>query len=890
MKNKSKKFLTTLAIISSTFALTGCFDSSNSTPKTSANSVVSKTSEKKEDTTSTKPSTSTKSDSTKSDSSKKTDSTSESDTSKKTDSTSVKKTGTVTLTFDSSKGTVTADKESGDVGDTITLTVTANDGYTVKGVKANDVVLTGPTYSFVLVEGENTVEVTFEEAETPVVEYNIVAPTSTDFEITELTKTKATKDEVISFKVVVKNDSKEIEKVTANLVELEAVEGVYSFTMPEKEVILSVTLKDKAEEVTINVTIPENLTEGAGAEIIKATLSSDATATDWVFNTDELNGVGVISELPSDHPDKADNVRFFTPANAGTGTLKISCTVNGKTIEVKTSITVNADYTKYTEIKSASDFIALIEKGGTITDKYYLSNNIDLGGRVVNGRAVSSAFNGVLDGRGHCVKNFEVKNTSDQETNKSNGLFYMVGGTIRNIHLIGTISDQGFSGLLAKEVSGNNALIENCVFEATNTYTTTDWTWGRNGVIASVLQTGATVRNVVTKLNAGETGATCFPFFAYTWNANVTLSNAYTNIAHDEQYENYKPFFPNGGADYSNYKSENVVYTPFESTAKTAYTSLSEDVWVLEDNKMPVLKHSGDDFVILSPEVSAEASKTTISLKEGETTTTITASVKNTTETPTYSYSVDSDDVVEVTNNDDGTFTVKAKKAGTASITIKATIDGKEYTAAPIEITVKSADAPTYDIPEGAFEIKDAATFKQVFTGGGEYTAKDFYLSADIDLTSETSLPNNGMAGEFSKTFEGQGHTIKVSYNWGLFNIISATGVIRNVNIVTDQPSEANRGGICHTNSGLIENVNVAMTVTDGKATNTFAGVCYLNNGTIKDSNVDFTINTACNTVKSFAVADGSGTFTNCTYSVSGSYDGKDNAVIATSGTTLVTK
>lgn len=169
MKNKSKKFLTTLAIISSTFALTGCFDSSNSTPKTSANSVVSKTSEKKEDTTSTKTSTSTKSDTTKSDttksdSSKKTDSTSESDSSKKTDSTSVKKTGTVTLTFDSSKGTVTADKANGEVGDTITLTITANEGYTVKEVKANDVVLTGPTYSFVLVEGENTVSVEFKVA------------------------------------------------------------------------------------------------------------------------------------------------------------------------------------------------------------------------------------------------------------------------------------------------------------------------------------------------------------------------------------------------------------------------------------------------------------------------------------------------------------------------------------------------------------------------------------------------------------------------------------------------------------------------------------------------------------------------------------------------------
>lgn len=887
MKKVSKSILTILALVSSSFALTGCFDDSTSTKPSTSASVVAK-SDKKDD--STKKDDTTKKDTTTADTTKPDTSTTDTTTGGNTgDSTSATKVGSVYLDFDDSQGSVTADKEFGNVGDTITLTVTPLTGYKVKEVKANNTVLTGPTYSFTLLEGSNFVSVTF-EADAPVVTtHNIVAPTSNDFEIVDLNATTANAGDTITFKVNVLNTNKELEFVKANGEELTATNDVYSFTMPDKDVTITVSLKEK-ETVTYSLSLTKDkdvLKEGDGASLFTVVLSDEnVTATDWEFDTSDLANIGNISELPDDHPSKAGNTRFFTPTNAGTGTLKVSCKVNETTVSKSFKITVEADYTKYTEIATASDFINLIEKGGTITEKYYLSANIDLGGRTVNGRALESHFNGVLDGRGHCVKNFVVSNTSTSETNKANGLFYTVGGTVRNIHLIGTIADQGFSGLLCKELSGASALIENCIFEATNTYQATDWTWDRNGVIASVIQNGATVNNIVTKLDAGTTGATCFPFFAYTWSADVTINNAYTNIAHDEQYENYKPFFPQGGDDYSNYKSVNVVYTPFDSTLKSAYTSLDEDIWVLEDNKMPTLKHSGDDFVTLQPEVSATASKTTLSLKDGENETTITASIKNTDATPTYTATVNPEDVIDVTNNNDGTFKVEAKKAGTATITVKATVDGKEYSASEITITVKSADAPTYDIPEGAFEIKDAATFKQVFNGGGEYTATSFYLSADIDLTSETSLTNNGMAGEFSKIFEGQGHTIKVSYNWGLFNILGSTAEIRNVNIETDQPSEANRGAICHTNNGTIENVNVKMTLVDGKATNTFAGMCYTNAGTIKNCNVDFNVNVASNSIKSYSVTDG-GTFENCTYTVNGSWDGYASAVVATTGTTL---
>ena len=104
------------------------------------------------------------------------------------------KKGTVVLSFDNNQGTVTADKTNGDVGQTVTLTITPNEGYEIDSVKANDKVLSGTTYSFKLVEGENNVEVTFKaKAVEPEVEYNITYAASEDYDVKELSATKGKK-------------------------------------------------------------------------------------------------------------------------------------------------------------------------------------------------------------------------------------------------------------------------------------------------------------------------------------------------------------------------------------------------------------------------------------------------------------------------------------------------------------------------------------------------------------------------------------------------------------------------------------------------------------------------------------------------------------------------
>ena len=877
------------------------------------------------------------------------------------------KKGTVVLSFDNNQGTVTADKTNGDVGQTVTLTITPNEGYEIDSVKANDKVLSGTTYSFKLVEGENNVEVTFKaKAVEPEVEYNITYAASEDYDVKELSATKAKKGQTVTFKVEVKNENKELDEVKVNGTALTADDGVYSFVMGEADAVIEVTLKDKAVEpeveynitytasedytvtnlatkatkgtkVTFNIAVndenkelssikandvdctleedgsysfvmPEgdvaivitlqtkvnlNLSitsdkqsykEGDGAAVLQATFGdAQVEGATYVWDGTDAKDIGVVNPFADD-----ESKQYFTPTNVGKGTVKVTATVDGKEYKASLNITVEADYTKYTEIKTADAMVELLNKKDAINGKYCLGANIDLGGMQVNGRANNSIFVGTIDGRGYTLSNFVVKNDSSQETDKATGLFWMYQGVLRNIHIKGTIDAAGFSGLLAKEVSGPQARITDCLFEAKNVQTGVDWTWARNGVIASTLQNEAKVENVVTNLDA--TDAMCLPFFAYSWTGTQVMKNAYTNIAHDTQNENYKPFNPEG-RDISAQVMENINHTPFDSTLASAYTTLDSSIWTLEDNKMPVLAHDSEAPEKLEAKLTASADTTSLSMKEdGTKTATITTSLKYSTETLSdYSYTLDPSDasVISVTNNNDGTFGITAVAAGEATVSVSAKLGDKTLTAEAITFTVKSADAPKYEIPDGAFEIKDVATFKTVFDKGAAYTTRNFYLSNDIDLTGDDLIttPMMWMAGEFSGIFEGQGHTITGDISWDMFNIIAANGVVRNVNIKTSNPVEANRGPLAHTNKGTISNIHIDMTVVEKRATNTFAGMFFSNEGKVEDFSVAFHVNTASNTIKSFSNI-GSGTYTNCTYTVDGTWDGAQNAVVATDGTT----
>ena len=416
------------------------------------------------------------------------------------------------------------------------IALTANDG----------------VYSFVMGEADAVIEVTLKDkAVEPEVEYNITYTASEDYTVTNLA-TKATKGTKVTFNIAVNDENKELSSIKANDVDCTLEEdGSYSFVMPEGDVVIAITLQTK---VNLNLSI-----------------TSDKQSY-----------------------KEGDAKQYFTPTNVGKGTVKVTATVDGKEYKASLNITVEADYTKYTEIKTADAMVELLNKKDAINGKYCLGANIDLGGMQVNGRANNSIFVGTIDGRGYTLSNFVVKNDSSLETDKATGLFWQYQGVLRNIHIKGTIDSAGFSGLLAKEVCGPQAKITDCLFEAKNVQTGVDWTWARNGVIASTLQNEAKVENVVTNLDA--TDAMCLPFF---------------------------------GGDISAQVMENINHTPFDSTLASAYTTLDSSVWTLEDNKMPVLAHDSEAPEKLEAMLTASADTTSLSMKEdGTKTATITTSLK----------------------------------------------------------------------------------------------------------------------------------------------------------------------------------------------------------------------------------------------------------------------
>ena len=156
--------------------------------------------------------------------------------------TPVVETGTVVIDTKIVNGTVTADKTSGNVGDTINLTITPNSGYEVDIVKANNVALTveNNKASFTLVEGENLVTATFktvgeqQKTGTVVIDAGIVNGTVT------ADKTGGVVGEIVSLTITPDSGFK-LEILKANNIDLVVENNKASFALIEGENLVTAT-------------------------------------------------------------------------------------------------------------------------------------------------------------------------------------------------------------------------------------------------------------------------------------------------------------------------------------------------------------------------------------------------------------------------------------------------------------------------------------------------------------------------------------------------------------------------------------------------------------------------------------------------------------------------
>jgi hypothetical protein len=165
--------------------------------------------------------------------------------------------------------------------------------------------------------------------------------------------------------------------------------------------------------------------------------------------------------------------------------------------------------------------------------------------------------------------------------------------------------------------------------------------------------------------------------------------------------------------------------------------------------------------------------------------------------------------------------------------------------------------------------VSNLAEFKSVFDGGAGHVGDTINLTADIDYGGGDAVGLR-MAGSFSGTLNGNGHTISnINLNQSLFNLIS--GTVKDLTLECTSTGSGFGGLAYATDTGSkIQNVTVNATV--GASINSWGPIAFWNKGTISDCRANITVSSAAsgsNTLFHIARNDG-GTFTNDIYTVTG--------------------
>lgn len=171
------------------------------------------------------------------------------------------------------------------------------------------------------------------------------------------------------------------------------------------------------------------------------------------------------------------------------------------------------------EIKTA---VQLDSVRNYMEDHFILMNDIDLSteypvwlplGKTENAEKLTSfvAFNGTFDGQGHVISGIKIIYTGTYV-----GFFAVVGGTIKNLGVKGTVNAEGASvGLLAGYLGQSTvSIIENCFAEGTVVATLEGTAGGAGVLLGTQTKVNSVVRNCysagsVTNLKQPYTGGIC---------------------------------------------------------------------------------------------------------------------------------------------------------------------------------------------------------------------------------------------------------------------------------------------------------------------------------------------------------------------------------------------
>lgn len=646
-------------------------------------------------------------------------------------------------------------------------------------------------------------------------------------------------------------------KITATSKEDSTKSASIDITVEEVKLGVKLGVYDYAEGNTLQTSV----VEGSGAYTLKVEIEnmpSDLTMDDvdvtWAYN----NAIHNIF----DHDLLGSKmVKAVTFNGAGRDFIEVKVKVGEETFTQVLNFPVIRNDDLYKKITTAKQFVDLIEKTGTITDKFMLMNNIDLTGYVHEGNH-KVTFNGTLDGNGYSVTGYTERPVGDSEGTGgvSGGLFTYVHGIIRNIHVEASLDAPiGWSGLLARELFADSFVQDVLVISDDITSSEEiDWTWQRNGVLAGMIK-GYVSDSVSLEDPDGERNTRSLTTAAYGWynenngEARGILDNVYTNGNTNDNQTAY-PFGPD--SEWSS--DDRIIDGHADWNYKTALASdyeLDSSIWTLTDHAMPQLKHAGEKAVKLEPTVEISGSK---NVKVGETIE-LTANpiLVEENETITYEFESSNSQIASVTS-EGAKATITGVAAGDADITVKMNYKGQVYTSDAFTITVD---------PEGhvGLAISSLDELKAYFTGGAENCNKDAYLTTDIDCEGWV-MPGPGIAGEFNAKFDGAGCTISnFTVPFAMFNIIGSNGRIFDLNVKGTYTGEAAWGFVCYSNNGEIKNVDCDITLNANLGGVPNAPFGQAGSGSISDCHIDVRFVEGKVVSNYFAVAAGAGlTITNC--------------------------
>lgn len=265
-------------------------------------------------------------------------------------------------------GKVTANVSSAKKGDTVTLTVTPNDGYTTGKVSVSgaEVSGSGNTYTFTMPAQDVTVSATFNAKS-----YNITKEEVAHAKIEVSTTAKT--GETVTVKVT-PDSGYEVTGVTVNgTAATKKDANTYTFTMPAKDVKVSATVAAKTYKVTTgsitNGTIKVNTsTAKVGDKITITVTPKDGYEVDKVT----FNGSAVTKNQDGTYS-------FTMPAKDVT----VTATINAKTYGISKEIGANGKV----EVNSSA------KTGETVTIKVTPNSGYKVGKVSVSDAAVSANGN-----------------------------------------------------------------------------------------------------------------------------------------------------------------------------------------------------------------------------------------------------------------------------------------------------------------------------------------------------------------------------------------------------------------------------------------------------------------------------------------------------------------